>query len=282
MKYQPDNDVMSSFELWFNDHLVRNGEAFTTLSGNLSLSNDNSITDTSGISYQPWILPNSQWAYDGSISGVTVPSGAAVNGNYSSSVKIDTQNGRVWVPTFLNPNVVSINVSSKDFEVRVSSATEESILFGDNPSQKFGSTETAVDDEVGFPFVYLKYLPGKSQGLGFGGFQITKFQIRAVTVADNSYLFDGINMLFRDTSEMYFPILNAWELPFDEYGSLRIPNFNYRETVTSDPNRLIYYIKEVTISPFSEEVNSKIAKNALGGFIDFRIESLGYPHARFV
>ncbi len=285
MKYQPDHSVINSFLLWFDDHLLKNGEAYSNKSQSFQKT-DPLVQDSNGIVYQTWITPKDQWIYDTSASGVVVPSGIYINNSFTTSVKLDFENGAALVPAGLNPVNVSGSYSAKDFETRITSANEESILFGDDPGIRFGDTGTEnIPDQVGFPFVYLRFNPGKNEPLGLGGFCTTKLQIRAIVVADDSYLFDGINILFRDTSEKYFAIFNPEEMPFDEFGSLKNGSFDYRSIACNifqtDISRA-YYIKDVTISPFPQEVNSRIAKNAIGGFIDFHIESLGYPRARFV
>ena len=281
MKYQPDHNIVESFRLWFNDHLIRNGEAFTNISGTLFKADEPQMQSSDGTLYNAWVAPDSQWVYDASISGVTVPSGVTIDGIFETNIRISTDEGKVWIPSEYSPATVGAYYSSKDFEVRVSNQNEENILFGEYPGDRFGSTTTGiVPDQVGFPYVYLKYNAGRSQGLGFGGLQITRPQIRAICVADNSYLFDGITSLFRDTSETYFAVMTPAVFPFDEFGSMAQP-FNYRQTVSQNKNNL-FYIKEVAFSPFTEEVNDRIAKNAIGGFLDFKLESISYPHARFV
>ena len=124
MKAQFDNQVMSSFMLWFDNRLLTKGEAFQNTTGQFySVSDDYYGYNTYASSY-------SQIVSDASISGATVPTGLYVantlvnvgEGGNTGLYAIDYGNGRSYWSGAQSSDVTG-SFAIKDFNVYLTSRT---------------------------------------------------------------------------------------------------------------------------------------------------------------
>ena len=130
MKPQFDNQVMSSFLLWFDYTLLSKGEAFQNTTGQFySVSDDY-------YGYYTYASSYSQFVSDASITGATIPTGlyagnTLVNvgeGGNNGLYAIDYGNGRSYWSGSQSSDVTG-SFAIKDFNVYLTSRTEDEILF---------------------------------------------------------------------------------------------------------------------------------------------------------
>ena len=98
MKPQFDNQVLSSFLLWFDHTLLKDGEAYQNTTGQFY----NVLQEFAG--YQTFASSYSQIVSDASITGATIPTGLYVGSNLvdvgeggaTGLYAIDYNNGRSY------------------------------------------------------------------------------------------------------------------------------------------------------------------------------------------
>lgn len=277
MKYLNEHNILASFYFWFDHTLLREGEAFQNISSQL-------YSTTGGAGFQ-FGTPYKQWVYDSSIPNAQIPSGAYVNNNFvprgGSGLKLDFFNAQLNFTTSPPTNeVVSGDFAIKDFDLHVTDESEEVLLFQTKylPKQPINQQiegKILESHEKVYPSVFLKYNVGDNESyqLGLANGKVTS-NVRAIVLADNIYLFDGITSLFRDKRNNCFYILQPEEMPLDAYSDLKSGSYNYLNTVDAIANKpsKTVYIKNVSISKFSEKVNVDIEKGVIAGIIDFDLE----------
>ena len=130
MKAQFNNTVMSSMLLWFDNKLLSKGEAFTNFSSNFY------NVDSQYFGFYTYGAPYKQMIVDTSISGANIISGVYVNGIFTkigenSLTGINSSQGHLYFNTEINnPNLnLSGNYAVKDFNIFLTSETEEDLLF---------------------------------------------------------------------------------------------------------------------------------------------------------
>lgn len=274
MTPQIDHACAASFFLWIDHYLLEQGRGFTNVTGQLF------SVDPSGYQgYNIYASSNKQWVYDSSISGAAIPSGVYVNNNFvprgTSGLQLDYENGRVFFNSPTSFSNISGVYSEKDVNVYFATESDERILFETKYSdrsligiQPFG----LPGDTKTFPALFVKYDVGKNYPFEFGGLQGSNPQVRCILLANN-YLFHGVTSILKRSLYKYFIMLPEGLLPFNYLGDLKSGSFNYNQTVAPlNSSEMIVCIKDVTISKFNEEINSKIAPGVIGGIIDFTLE----------
>jgi len=183
MKPQFDNQIMSSFLLWFDHKLLSKGEAYQNTTGEFySVSDEFYGYDTYASSY-------SQLVSDVSVSGVVIPTGLYVGNNLvnvgeggsDGLYAIDYGNGRsYWSGT--QSSTVSGSFSIKDFNVFLTNSTEDEILFQTQYTNR-NKISTVVPtglepDTKTYPVVYLKNNGSFNEPFAFGGQDNTNVHFR--------------------------------------------------------------------------------------------------------
>ena len=121
MKEQFIHTLTNSFMLWFDNFLLKKGEAFSNQTGAFYHTPDNFLDD----SYVPFSSPYKQFVTDSSIVGATLPTGIAGNSHY-----IDYDNGRI-VETgsnYTSSSTITGTFAVKDFNIYFTNETEEDLV----------------------------------------------------------------------------------------------------------------------------------------------------------
>lgn len=297
MKVQFDNQVLSSFVLWFEHSLLKDGEAFTNVSG--ENARFHKVTNTwSFPGYEMYAAPFKQFVYDSSIPNATVISGITIkdNNNVSTFYGINTAGllginyaeGQAFISGDLLTNLsgVSGNYSLKQFAVKITDENDEKLLFETKYSLKAESPQGAAtgvaENQESFPIIYIKRNGSFNEPAAFGGQDFTNIDIRAIVIADNQFNLDAVCSLFRDKSRRNFYLFKENEYPFNYIGSLRSgTSFNYDTLVASKKvgGGDGAAIKDVRVSRFgnqSAEYNALTA-NIYSAAIDFQIMKMRVP-----
>ena len=93
MKPQYQHEVLTSFMLWFDNHLLTKGEAYSNKTGTLHYFDDSRLPD----SYKAYASPYKQWVNDSSATGSTnpiIPTSFMGSGR-NDGVIFDFENGRI-------------------------------------------------------------------------------------------------------------------------------------------------------------------------------------------
>jgi|TARA_B100001939_G_scaffold329807_1_gene326367 hypothetical protein len=297
MKAQFDNQVMSSFLLWFDNKLLDKGEGFTNHSG---LFYDMTDKWNFGDNYNVYNAPFKQFVYDTSINSATVMTGVTVTDSVDGQVSYNLDSAEVFA---INPtegqvilktdefagNITQVSGSYaiKEFSVKLTSEPEEKLLFETDFKLKPKVTQTIntglFEDQQSYPVIFLKHNGSVNNPGAFGGQEFTSIDIRAIVLTNSQFTLDGICSIFRDTDDDNFYLFDADEFPFNYVGSYNNDAvFNYSNTISGvnlgGPKGM--YIKNVTVAKYSAgSLNDykSINANIYAALIDFEVEKYRLP-----
>ncbi len=285
MKAQFDNQVMSSFLLWFDHTLLNKGEAYQNTTGQFySVSDDYYGYNTYASSY-------SQFVSDASITGATIPTGLYAGNNLvnvgegasSGLYAIDYGNGRSYWSGTQSSNVTG-SFAIKDFNVYLTSRTEDEILFQSqytNRNKISSVVPTGLEpDTLTYPVVYIKNDGSNNEPFAFGGQDNTIINVRAIVIADSQFDIDAIGSLFRDRRFEQIGILEPSEMPFNQFGYYRSSQYDYTGIVNGKGSDQQLYVEDVNISRFDRVLENEVRKfnpNVFSTLIDFEVTKIRTP-----
>ena len=287
MKPQFDNQVLSSFLLWFDNKLLTKGEAYQNTTGQFY----SVLDDYYG--YSAYASSYSQIVADASISGATIATGLYLGAipwspsntpGTSPLIAIDYNNGRSYWSGAQSSDITG-SFAIKDFNVFLTNQTEDEILFQTqytNRNQISDVVPTGLQpDTKTYPVVYLKNAGGRNEPFAFGGQDNTIVYTRAIIVADSQYEVDAIGSIFRDTQKEYIPLLTEAEQPFNAFGGYRDNvQYNYTGLTNSKDESQKAFLDDVNISRFDRTLENEVRKfnpNVYSSIIDFEITKVRFP-----
>jgi hypothetical protein len=294
MKAQFDNRVMSSFLLWFDHTLLREGEAFTDISSWFypveSLHNN----------LYTYGAPFKQFVSDFSITGtgaafanrtVQIPTGIYLDGSLigtgtSNFSGMSYEQGQVYFGTEITtPETrLSGDYAVKDFNVYLTNEPEEKLLFETkfHLRPKTAETQTGLaSNAITYPAIFLRYNGSHSEPLAFGGYDMTTINLRAVVLADNQFNLDAVCSIMRDKVRTFFTLFGTGDMPYNTLGDYKsgVP-WSYTGKKASYEENSYIFIENVGISKFSRDVNVKVNNlnpDVFNGVIDFEVTKPRYP-----
>ena len=286
MKAQFDNQVLSSFLLWFDHTLLDVGEAYQNTTGQFY----NVSQEFAG--YQTYASSYSQIVSDASITGATIPTGLYVGSNLvnvgqgagTGLYAIDYNNGRSYWSGEQGDNVTG-SFAIKDFNTFLTNRTEDEILFQSqytNRNKISNIVPTGLEaDTKTYPVVYIKNDGSTNDPFAFGGQDNTVIDVRAIVIADSQFEIDAIGSLFRDQVRKYFSLFEASEMPFDQFGYYRNgTQYNYDTALAGKNAGQKCFLEEVNISRFDRVLENEVRKfnpNVYSTLIDFEISKVRNP-----
>ena len=294
MKVQFDNRVMSSFLLWFDHTLLKEGEAFTnTSSWFYPVENLHTNLYTYG-------APFKQFVSDESITGagaaqvdslVQIPTGIYLDGaligtGTNDFSGINYEQGQVYFGSQItSPETrVSGNFAIKDFNVYLTNEPEEKLLFETkfNLRPKSAETQTGLaSNSITYPAIFLRYNGSHTEPLAFGGYDMTTINLRAVVLADNQFTLDAVCSIFRDKARQHFTLFGTGDMPYNTLGDFKSGTpYSYTGTMINKSENNFIFIENVGVSKFSRDVNIKVNNlnpDVFNGVIDFEVTKPRYP-----
>lgn len=286
MKSQFTHDVFSSFMLWFEYQLISDkGLAYTKNQSN-SFEFIGDFKD----------IPSSHYAYQGRFRGLVQDhsidqpnSGIFINDSFvtgsSQDVIIDYENGRVVVPTASGSALnITANNSVKEIQVYPNEDDEVQLLitsdfvdFFDPTSTYLSSKEEQINEKTYLlPACFLRNMGGDSNAVSFGGEDDTKTKIRALVLAKDNYLIDGVMSLFSDLNRSCVKHIPYEAHPYGVLNSIKSFPYSYSE-YSADYGEYSY-IENVKTSKLDYGISmNKLEKNLLIGFIDFDLSTFRFP-----
>ena len=286
MKPQFDNQVLSSFLLWFDHTLLKDGEAYQNTTGQFY----NVLQEFAG--YQTFASSYSQIVSDASITGATIPTGLYVGSNLvdvgeggsTGLYAIDYNNGRSYWSGDQGSDITG-SFAIKDFNTFLTNRTEDEILFQSqytNRNKISNVVPTGLEANTRtYPVVYIKNDGSSNDPFAFGGQDNTRINVRAVVIADSQFEIDAIGSLFRDKTRQYFSLFEASEMPFNQFGYYRNDvQYNYDTVVAGKNESQKCFLEEVNISRFDRALENEVRKfnpNVYSTLIDFEISKVRNP-----
>jgi len=234
MKAQFDNRVMSSLLLFVDHQILYHGEGYNNHSSYFTETNQTYNN------YYNYSSPFKQFVSDVSITGADVMTqvyldGVAKNIGDDGFSSIDYLNGKVnFTSQITGHNRISGNYAVKDFNVYLTTLSEEEILFESkyHLSPKTYETQTGLAPESQtFPAIFVKSTSVENVPFSFGGTDQTNFNARLIVLADSAYNLDAACSILKDVvkSNVYFI---QDELPFNALGAYTGVAYNYTGLAT--------------------------------------------------
>jgi len=281
---QFQHKLTTSFFLWFDNFLLKKGEAYTNTTGDFFYYSDPRL-DSSYVAYGS---PYKQWVTDSSIAGASIPSGVFIDGSFSGrsdGVVLDFDNGRALIEgSSKDAASVGLTVTGefavKDFNVYLTNDTEDDLIVENKytvnsrlPSGPW--TYIAPYDDV-VPAIFLSTDTTENKPFAFGGMQDTVVNAKAVILAEDTYQLDGVLSIFMDSVNEVITAIPMSGYPITELGDLKNDNYSY--TTAKDPytGATSFYVDKVKTSKLSDRTRNVLANELYVGFIDFDIQQHRY------
>ena len=280
MKVLFHHKLMSSFLLWFDHELLKEGVAFNNHSSLFyDVPDRYSNRDTYG-------LPFKQIVSDVSIPNATVMSGVYVNDSFTnvgSGELIDINYNEGWAYFSSSQSaVISGDYAVKEFGVSLTDLSEEKLLFETQyrikPRITQGVTGLAID-EITLPHIFLKNISTRNDPFAFGGWDQTVVDVRAIVIGSNQFLVDGVESIFTDANAKNFCIFEQVDMPLNALGGWHSGIMYNYEGLSATHTGDSAHIEKVTASKINIGELSEVNPAMRASFIDFTITEERTPRS---
>lgn len=280
MIQQFQHKVTTSFLLWFDNYLLKKGQAFSNKTGQFYFYDDDRLDDR----YKAFGSPFKQWVNDSSISAATIPSGVYVNGSFqprSNGLLLDFTNGRALISGASPQDSVTGEFAVKDFNIYFTNEGEEDIIvdrkYRPNP-RTFSPPQNYIEPyDNAVPAIFISSQSINNDPFAFGGEDTTKIEMKAVVMAENSYQLDGALSIFADSrNETIVPVPFS-SFPTTEYGDVKNGFFSYEDLKNQHGNAPPLFVEDVVTSKLTDKARKSLVNDLFVGFIDFEIHQQRYP-----
>jgi hypothetical protein len=272
---QFQHKLTTSFFLWFDNFLLKHGEAYTNTTGQFFYYDDSRLDSD----YKAYGSPYKQWVTDSSITGATVPSGVFIDGSFSGrsdGVVLDFDNGRALINNSVTGSSITGEFAVKDFSVYLTNDTEDDLIVENKysiNSRLPSGPLTYIDpyDDV-VPAIFLSTAQSENEPFAFGGMQETKVQAKAVIIAEDTYQLDGVLSIFMDSIDETITPIPMSDYPITELGDLKGNTYSYTGTTNNHTGQINFYVDKVRTSKLSDRTRRELANELYIGFIDFDLQ----------
>ena len=294
MKAQFDNQVVSSFMLWFDHTLLKEGEAYTNTTG-LFYDMEDEING-----YFTYALPYKQIVSDKSITGAKIPcaegpTGISINGNpiltgTSGWAAINYFEGQVYftgngLGAWPVTGDISGSFAVKDFNIYLTNEPEEKLLLETKHNLRPKVTEDRTGiaiDAITYPAIFLRYNGAHNEPFAFGGLDSTIIDIRAIVLGDNQFHTDAVCSIFRDKARTFMCLFGENEMPYNTLGGFKnSQQFDYTGSIKGKVSASSgVYIDNVWVSRFDRNIPSDMKNmnsEVYPAFIDFELSKVRLP-----
>ena len=284
MKTVYQHELLNSFYLWFDNFLLKKGQAHKNYSTDFYYYADERVQNKVVFG-----SPYKQWVYDKNISDATInpvisgDSGLIAEG--TSGLTFDFDNGRILFDSDFNTgNNISGSFTVKDFNVYIGNQTEEALITAGKykTNSRYGRTLTYVSPyDQATPASFLSLGATTNEPLAFGGLDNTVTDVTAVIFAENIYQLDGALSVMADAAEVVFGNIPFTGSPLTEYGDVKSEystGYDYIN-VASEGSGDQYIINSVNVSKISDSSNQVIPVDLFIGFVDFEIYKYRLPRS---
>lgn len=278
------HNVTNSFFLWFDNYLMRRADAYKTFTTKLYNYSDARLGNDKVVYGSPY----KQWAYDKSITGLTIPTGFTIDGTFistgTSGMFIDFENGRIIFNSGVSTNLnITGTYSVKEINSYITDQPEDNLIIEGKyvTNSRFTVTETYISPyNPVTPATFISIENVDNNGFALGGEDETRMRMKAVVFAESLYQLDGILSVFADSYNTNFNIIPMTNHPLGEYNNLKTGLYptgydyvNVNKQYTSNK----CYIYDVTTSKIKDDVLKELNPTLHIGFIDWDIGNIRYP-----
>lgn len=274
MKAQFDQQLVSSFYLWFENKLLSdNVHAYQT-----GINNSYQYVES-------YNLPTGYYAYQGNYRqlaaeyDIDLPnSGIFVNGSFvsggQSDFYMDYNNGRVIFPQASGQDLSITSVSTvKEVNTYLSNDYPEQVLlesdfFVDGELvPNLSNNPSKLDENTFFlPACFIFPSISENEVLCFGGEEDTQSDFRVMVLAKDNFTLDAILSCFRDGARECIPLIEFEDFPYGEFFSVKSFPYRYSDLILNS-----------TKSAFIEKVKaSRVGGGVDQGKLDRKVFRIGF------
>jgi hypothetical protein len=270
---QLDNKIVSSFMLFIDHEVQRQGIAFSNKSGLFYPDK----SDINGI--YTYSCSYKQLCNDVSISGANVMSGVYLNNSYvgvgqSGLVSINHYDGSVNFNSPLPTNTkISGNFGVKEFSIYLSDQPDYKVVldnkFHSNP--KYSQQATGIRQDVkSMPAIILVPKMQETRPFSFAGIDDNFMRIRGVVICENLYQKVAVCGILKNFRLRNLKLVQS--TPFDYLGNMTGLNYDYN-TLLADTTYSPYIMSAKSMSiPEGDGFTSSTRQIAM---VDFDISAWG-------
>lgn len=284
MKPTFSHNVMNSFFLWFDNFLMKKGDAYKTYTTKFYNYSDPRLGGNKVVYGSPY----KQWVYDNSITGATIPSGLTVNGSFlptgTSGMAFDFDNGRVIFNSGVSTNLnITGTYTIKEINSYITDQPEDNLIIENKyiSNSRFTVTETSISPyNPVTPCIFASIETAHNTAFAFGGEDETKCLIKVVAFCENLYQLDGVLSVFGDSYNEFFSVIPMTSNPLGEFSEIKTglypTGYDYNN-VSSAYSSQKMFISHVETSKIRDSVLKELNPILHIGFLDFEITTYRYP-----
>jgi len=279
----PINDLYYSFGLFIDHQIAQKGHAFQNVSSLFYKVNDPELPG-----FSVYAAPFKQPISDFSISGAQIPTGVYVNGNFcnkgQSGLIFDYLNNRAIFSGGNNNLIVSGNYSIKDFNVYLTTTTDEELIY-ETAFQIQASYAKPLSGlskyDLTVPGIFITNSNFTNESYSLGGLIESTINIHCIILSNSKDQLDAVGCLLADEKYSSFPIMGSGFIPYNYYGDYRtaLGNYNYLNYVSQFSNNLAY-IADADFYKLSNRDFSNRYPDLRAAFADFQIKYVRFPNHR--
>lgn len=267
------HQIVSSFKVYLDYMLLDKLQAYVNKTTNLY-----PYTDPSYPNKAIYGSPYAQWVYNGSASGVVVPSGVSGGGFLArgqSGLVIDYKNGRIILNSGVS-DTFTANISVSEVNTYVSTLPDDKLLAQTNfsiiPDLKPANTYLPPRQLV-LPAIFIRLISKDNEPAMFGGGEWTDFNLRlSCIMTDNTKLLAVEDML-ADLERRIVPLLDSSVL--NAYNDLFDPSWDYASILE---NTTSYFDIQDIKMRFIENDEFTQKNNSLHvGIVNIKCRMLRFP-----
>jgi len=284
MKPTFSHNVMNSFFLWFDNYLMKKGDAYKTYTTKFYNYSDARLGGNKVIYGSPY----KQWVYDKSITGATIPSGLTINGSFlptgTSGMKFDFDNGRVIFDSGVSTNLnITGTYTIKEINSYITDQPEDNLIIENKyiSNSRFTVTETSISPyNPVTPCIFASIETAHNTAFAFGGEDETKCLIKVVAFCENLYQLDGVLSVFGDSYNEFFSVIPMTSNPLGEFSEIKTglypTGYDYNNASSAYSSQKMF-ISHVETSKIRDSVLKELNPILHIGFLDFEITTYRYP-----
>ena len=291
MKAQFDQNILSSFYLWFENRLLGDScKAYNTNLSNAFTSGSFPDVPSSHIAFQgKYRSLVGEHKVDQPNSGFFLGSNF-ITGNYdTTSVYTDYENGRLIFPAasgaVIGDTALTANSTVKEVNTYITNDTDAQIIlhsdFKDSATElpyQYGKT-TEFDETTYFlPACFISVASSDNTEFSFGGEENTKTSIRVMVLSFDNYTLDSVLSLFRDDVRRDITHVPYEDFPYGFSFSIKDFPYIYDDLIAAQSSPVKSHIDDVSVSKVvSEKIRENLNKNISIGYIDFELCTYRFP-----
>tara|TARA_R100001163_G_C5053224_1_gene189814 strand:+ start:762 stop:1646 length:885 start_codon:yes stop_codon:yes gene_type:complete len=292
MKAQFDQNVLSSFYLWFENKLLSDkAKAYAINLDNAFTSGNFPDIPSSHIAFQgKYRSLVGEYDIDQPNSGFFLGN-HFITGNYDQNGEVftDYENGRLIFPkasgAAIGNTTLTANSTVKEVNTYITNDTDAQVIihsdFKDSATElpyQYGKTGEYDETTYFLPACFISQASSDNTEFSFGGEEDTRSNMRVMVLSFDNYTLDSVMSLFRDSVREDITHIPYESFPYGFSFSIKDFPYNYDTLVAAQSSPDKSHIMDVSASKVvSEKIRENLNKNISIGFLDFELCTYRFP-----